>query len=118
MHGNYGTSVDSVRNIHEKNRVAILDIDTLGVQGIHELEILPAKYVFVAPLSLEELENRLRKRNTETDEQIDLRLRNAVSRLEFGINGNIFDYILENDNLDKAVNELYEKLREWKIAQL
>ena len=117
VHGNlYGTSVESVRNIHNNKHVAILDVDAIGVQGIHELNILPAKYVFVAPPSLQELEIRLRKRNTETEEQIDIRLQNAVAQLEFGINSSIFDYILENDDLDKAVDELSERLREWKIS--
>lgn len=114
VHGNfYGTSANSVRNIHEKGLIAILDIDTLGVQGIHELDILPAKYVFVAPPSLDELESRLRTRGTETEDQIELRLRNAVSQMEFGINSEIFDYILENDNLQVAVDELDRKLVEW-----
>jgi guanylate kinase len=114
VHGNfYGTSVSSVRNIHQKDLTAILDIDTLGVQGIHELNILPAKYVFVAPPSLEELENRLRARGTETEDQIEVRLRNAVSQMEFGINSEIFDYILENDKLEVAVDELDSKLVEW-----
>ena len=118
VHGNlYGTSVDSVLNIHEKGHVAILDVDTVGVAGIHGLGILPAKYVFVAPPTLEELERRLRKRNTETAEQIELRLKNAVSQMEFGINSEIFDYILENDDLDKAVEELFGKLKEWEITR-
>ncbi len=114
VHGNfYGTSASSVRAIHKKGLIAILDIDTLGVQGIHELDILPAKYVFVAPPSLEELENRLRNRGTETEDQIELRLRNAITQMEFGINSEIFDYILENDILEEAVDELSNKLLEW-----
>jgi guanylate kinase len=114
VHGSlYGTSVDSVRNIHERGKVAILDVDTIGVEGIHKLNIVPAKYVFIAPPSLQELEVRLRKRGTEAEEQINLRLKNAVGQMEFGINSEIFDYILENDDLTKAVDELSEKLEEW-----
>ena len=51
-------------------KVCILDIDVQGVKAIKGCADLDPKYVFVKPPSLEELEKRLRDRNTETEESL------------------------------------------------
>ncbi|MFB6357236.1 MAG: guanylate kinase [bacterium] len=77
VHGErYGTSRETVINQLEKSRDVILDIDIQGARQVQD--IYPdAVFVFVAPPSMEELERRLRNRDTETEDQIKERLNNA-----------------------------------------
>ena len=61
--------------------------------------------VFVQPPSLEILEKRLRSRKTESEEKIQVRIKKAAIEME---RANEFDYILVNNELDLAVNEIKE----------
>jgi guanylate kinase len=61
--------------------------------------------VFVQPPSLEILEKRLRSRKTESEEKIQVRIKKATIEME---RANEFDYILVNNELDLAVNEIKE----------
>lgn len=83
-------------------------------QGVREIKRhnFPAKYVFVAPPSIQALETRLRGRATEVEAQMRLRLDNARAELSYGTPDN-FDMILVNDRLDEAVGRLRANLTEW-----
>lgn len=61
----------------------MLDIDVQGVKQIHKTNLNPW-YVFIKPPSLEELEKRLRARNTESEESLAERLRVAAAEIEYG----------------------------------
>ena len=61
--------------------------------------------IFIKPPTFEELENRLRGRHTETEEAIQKRLVAAKEELN---NIDKFHYIIENDKVEKAVDELIE----------
>ncbi|KAG6574360.1 guanylate kinase [Phytophthora cinnamomi] len=77
VHGNvYGTSKRAVQDVQEKGKICILDIDIQGVQQVKKSGI-HAKYLFIAPPSMDELEKRLRGRATETEDKIQLRLLGA-----------------------------------------
>lgn len=71
---------------------------------------LEAIFIFIRPPSFEELEKRLRARGTETEEQIQKRLRNAKAELEQGQSSGLFDHILVNDDLDKCYENLKKLL--------
>jgi guanylate kinase len=58
--------------------------------------------VFVMPPSIEELENRLRSRKTESEDKIQQRISKANEELQ---DAKYFDFVLENDNLERAVEE-------------
>jgi guanylate kinase len=58
--------------------------------------------VFVKPPSVEELKNRLKKRITETEEKINMRLAKANVELATAPQ---FDFIIENDELNVALKE-------------
>jgi guanylate kinase len=75
---------------------------------------LNAKFVFVKPPSVEELEKRLRGRGTETEEAVRKRLDQALKELEFAQTPGIHDKIIVNDDLDRA----YKELDEYIMAQL
>jgi len=88
VHGNYyGTLISEVLDRVKKGYDVILDIDVQGARIIRELTKTnkdleqSAEYLFVAPPSFQELENRLRGRGTETEEVIQKRLTNAQKEL-------------------------------------
>jgi len=62
----------------------VLDIDVQGVKQIKRIDLNPF-YIFVKPPSLMELEQRLKDRNTETEESLKRRLLVAKSELEYGM---------------------------------
>lgn len=107
VHGNlYGTSIESVDVVADAGKRCILDIDVQGARSVRASS-LEAVFIFVCPPSFEELEKRLRARGTETEEQIQKRLRNAKAELEQGKSPGLFDHLLVNDDLEAC----YERLK-------
>lgn len=109
VHGNlYGTPRRAVEEWLEGGHDVILEIDVQGAWQVRE-RMPEAVTVFVAPPSLEALEERLRRRGTESEEEIRRRLRNAVRENEERTG---FRHVVVNDDLRRAVDELcaiYEK---------
>ncbi|KAJ9695778.1 hypothetical protein PVL29_010983 [Vitis rotundifolia] len=106
VHGNlYGTSLEAVEVVADAGKRCILDIDVQGARSVRASS-LEAIFIFICPPSFEELEKRLRARGTETEEQIQKRLRNAKAELEQGQSSGLFDHILVNDDLDKCYENL------------
>ncbi|KAJ5583684.1 hypothetical protein N7535_002304 [Penicillium sp. DV-2018c] len=106
----YGTSVQAVKNIAEKKRICILDIEMEGVKQVKRTD-LQARFLFLAPPSLEVLEQRLRGRGTETEESLQKRLAQARNELEYAKLPGSHDKIVVNDDLEKA----YVELRDWVV---
>ncbi|GKZ18855.1 hypothetical protein AbraIFM66951_001813 [Aspergillus brasiliensis] len=104
----YGTSVQAVKNIAEQGRICILDIEMEGVKQVKRTD-LNARFLFLAPPSVEELEKRLRGRGTETEESLTKRLAQAKNELEYAKEPGAHDKVVVNDDLEKA----YTELRDW-----
>ncbi|XP_059668435.1 guanylate kinase 2-like isoform X2 [Cornus florida] len=110
VHGNlYGTSFEAVELVADAGKRCILDIDVQGARSVRASP-LEAIFIFICPPSFEELEKRLRARGTETEEQIQKRLRNAKAELEQGQSPGLFDHILVNDDLEYCYKSLKELL--------
>ncbi|KAI3507571.1 hypothetical protein L1887_22559 [Cichorium endivia] len=106
VHGNlYGTSVEAVDVVADAGKRCILDIDVQGARSVRASS-LEAIFIFICPPSFEDLEKRLRARGTETEEQIQKRLRNAKAELEQGTSSGLFDHILVNDDLEGCYEQL------------
>lgn len=75
--------------------MVVLDIEMEGVKQIKAADF-PARYVFIAPPSEEELEKRLRGRGTDKEESILKRLAQAKLELEFAKTPGIHDKIIVN----------------------
>ncbi|XP_050666312.1 guanylate kinase isoform X2 [Leptidea sinapis] len=104
----YGTSKKAVEEVRRTGRICVLDIEIEGVKQIKQTDLDPL-LVFIMPPSIEELERRLRKRDTEDEEALQKRLETARCEIEYGnVPGN-FHIIILNDRLNKA----YEELREF-----
>lgn len=98
----YGTLRSEVERIWEKNKHVIFDVDVYGGINIKQQFGERALAVFVMPPSIEVLEERLRGRSTDSDENIQKRMskaRHEISKAEK------FDNIIVNDDLDTAIEE-------------
>ncbi|KAE8156049.1 guanylate kinase/L-type calcium channel beta subunit [Aspergillus tamarii] len=104
----YGTSVQAVKDIAERGRICILDIEMEGVKQVKRTD-LNARFMFLAPPSVEELERRLRGRGTESEESLSKRLAQAKNELEYAKEPGAHDKLVVNDDLEKA----YVELRDW-----
>lgn len=98
----YGTSFEEIDKAKDKKSVLILDIDIQGALFLKKSGI-KAKYIFIDPLSIEDLKNRLEGRKTEDEESIKIRIWNAKRELEYKDN---FDFVIKNDEIEKAYKEL------------
>jgi guanylate kinase len=97
----YGTLRSEIDRIAAASRVCVLELETEGALKVKE-ELPGAVTIFVsAPLS--ELERRLRERATESAGEIGERLDLAENQLR---QEGMFDYVVENDEVDRAVDEL------------
>lgn len=103
----YGTSVAAIKTVAEQERICILDIEMEGVKQVKQREDLNARFVFLAPPSMEELERRLRGRNTETEDSLQQRLKQARNEMEYAETG-AHDRVIVNDEIEQAYAELKE----------
>jgi len=103
VHGNlYGTLNAELDRCLETGKDVILELDVQGMRNLCALR-QDAVSVFLMPPSLEELEVRLRKRGTDDEDVIALRLKNA--RVEMA-ERHAFDYIVVNDKIEAAARDL------------
>ncbi|XP_077471299.1 guanylate kinase isoform X1 [Stigmatopora argus] len=107
----YGTSRAAVQAVKARNLICILDIDMQGVKNIKKTDLDPI-YISIQPPSLDVLETRLRDRKTESEENLQRRLRAAKGEIEFSKELNMFDVIIVNDNLEDAYKHLRDALLE------
>ncbi len=113
VHGElYGTDRSQLEHCIEQGKVCILDVDVQGALIVMKKYPL-ALTIFIQPPSLEELDARLRKRGTESGEEIKLRLLNAQKELEYS---RYFKYTIVNDNLESAINKLEQLISNFGMA--
>ena len=103
VHGHkYGTLKSFVDEKLEEGIYVILDIDVQGFTQIKNA-IEDTVSIFIIPPSFDELKKRLTLRGLDLDEAIKKRLENAKEELK---QAEFFDYIILNDNFDKAIEEI------------
>ncbi len=107
----YGTPIGPVKKLLDEGKTVFLIIEVEGGKNVKN--IFPdAVKIFIIPPSLEVLESRLRSRATDSDEAIEARLRIAITELQ---RANEYDYIVENDVLDVAVDDVLAIIRAKKL---
>lgn len=103
VHGHfYGTLRDDVLDVLEAGDDILLEIDVQGALQVRD-KMPESVLLFVAPPSFEELEQRLRDRGTESEERLQIRLRNARWEME---KASLYDFVIINDDLERAAAEL------------
>jgi len=103
VHGNcYGTSRPTVEHELHAGRDVVLEIDVQGAASIRRAR-LDSVSVFILPPSFDVLRARLIARNTESVEQLTVRLGNSRAEVE---HFREFDYLVLNDEVDRAAAQL------------
>ena len=110
----YGTLKSEVERIWDQGRHAVLDVDVKGGLSIKEFYKDRALAVFVKPPSLEVLEQRLRKRATDSEASISARIYKANFELTFE---DRFDVVIVNDDLERALDEAEKLVRSFIMAE-
>jgi guanylate kinase len=103
VHSNlYGTSRRVLDDMVGKGIDVILDIDTQGAKQIKQ-KYKDAIYVFIMPPSFDVLEERLRNRNSDKEDEIKKRMRRAHEEIK---DYTMYDYLVVNHDFDRALTEL------------
>ena len=98
----YGTLKSEVERIWAKGKHVIFDIDVSGGLRIKRKFPNETLAIFVKPPSIDELKIRLKKRKTESEDKINMRVAKASAELA---TAPLFDVIIENNDLKKALKE-------------
>ena len=106
VHGNfYGTPKSFVEEMLQNGKRVLFDLDVFGKVNFDK--VYPdATGILILPPSLEVLEKRLRSRNTDSEEVINLRLSNARKEIAFAKEKGKYEHVIINDNLEEAANQL------------
>jgi len=113
VHDNiYGTSRGEVLPRLAAGEDVILDIDVQGARDVRKA-YPEAVTIFIVPASLPELERRLRSRGLDGEEAIQKRLINAAKEIQQATD---FQYVIVNDDLDRATLELESIVRARRLT--
>ncbi len=102
----YGTLRPELDRIRAKGHIPLLELETEGALRVKEED--PGAVTIFITARVEELERRLRERATESTGEIGERIALAREQLR---QADEFDYVVENDELERAVGELTELVR-------
>jgi guanylate kinase len=103
----YGTLKMEVKRLLDLGKVVLFDVDVKGGIALKNYFDKDALSIFVAPPSLEILENRLRQRKTDSEESIQKRLEKCKYEMTFSTQ---FDVILENNILNDTLESVERML--------
>ena len=110
VHGNhYGTARSEIDRAGQTGTDLVFDVDFQGAAQIKK-QYPDAVGLFVLPPSIEELKRRLESRGTESPESLDRRFKAALDEIGHHM---LFDYLIVNDLLDVA----YDQLRSVLVAE-
>lgn len=106
----YGTLKSEVERLWAMGKNVIFDIDVSGGLRIKRKFPEQTLAIFVKPPSIDELKIRLKKRSTESDDKINMRIAKASAELATAPQ---FDVIIKNHDLDAAKQQAYELVKEF-----
>ena len=106
----YGTLRREVERLWEEGKSIIFDIDVKGALNIKKSYPEESLSIFVKPPSLQALRRRLSQRETEDPESLRKRMTRAEKELRYE---NMFDRVILNDDLSKALQEAEAILDEF-----
>ncbi|CAM3698326.1 guanylate kinase [Mesobacillus zeae] len=98
----YGTPVDYVRETLDAGKDVFLEIEVQGASQVRK-KFPEGLFIFLAPPSLSELENRIVTRGTETEEIVKSRMKAAREEIEMM---KLYDYVVENDQVELACERI------------
>ncbi len=106
----YGTLKSEIERIWAKGKHVVFDIDVAG--GLRIKKQFPEETIsiFVKPPSINELKRRLKNRQTESEDKINMRVSKASAELATAPQ---FDKIVLNENLENAKSEAYNLVKNF-----
>ena len=111
----YGTLRSEIDRIWSQGKTPIFDVDVLGAINLKMYFGEAAIAIFIQPPSLQELENRLRHRGTESEENLQTRLNKGEQEMTFA---GKFDYIVVNDEISSASAKATELIKAFLYSGL
>ena len=99
----YGTLLDKTYTIIDSGTHVLLDLDVKGALNVKQLFPDTSLLLFIKPPSMAVLKERLKGRDSEDEDTMNMRLERAELELEYALQ---FDEVVVNDNLDTAVNSV------------
>ena len=106
----YGLPKKELEDRSKENKILYINIGVSATEKIHEFNV-PANFIAILPPSLEVLENRLKGRKTESEKIIKERLEIAKNEIKAINESRIFNFKIYNNNLEKTILDLEEKLK-------
>jgi guanylate kinase len=106
----YGTLASEVKRLWNEKKAVLFDIDVMGGMSIKKSFPAETLTIFIQPPSIKTLEKRLRSRNTDTEETLQIRLSKAQQELD---QAQAFDEIVINDDLSTALSQTEELVRSF-----
>ncbi len=103
VHGDYkGTPTIFLMKELQKGRDVLLELDVQGAMQVKE-KFPEGIFIFIAPPTWKDLEDRLRKRNTEGEKALEKRLKDARIEIKYKKN---YNYLVVNDNIKSALKKI------------
>lgn len=109
----YGTPRKPVEDEIEKGNNILIEVDVNGAAQIKE-KMPEAVSMFIMPPSFEELERRLSGRGTESEELIRKRMQSSLDEIK---RASEYDYIIVNDDIATAVDDIISVMRSCQLRQ-
>jgi guanylate kinase len=107
----YGTVKKTLIGIIEKSKFLLLELDVKGALKLKKMYPKNTFSIFIIPPTYEDLKKRLISRNTETEQVINIRLKRFKEEIKYKSK---FDYVMYNDKLSVAVNEVIKIVKKIK----
>jgi len=106
----YGTLRSEIDRITGEGKMPLFDVDVRGGISLKKIFGDSALAIFIMPPSVEELRSRLLRRNTDSMDEIDMRVEKAASEI---LLAGEFDRVIVNDDLEKACAEIMTAVQEF-----
>ncbi|MZH46054.1 MAG: guanylate kinase [Nitrospinae bacterium] len=98
----YGTSLQSADKLLKNGYDTLIELDVQGVETLRKMNY-KGVFILILPPSLEEMEARLRKRGTDSEESIQRRLKTGKEEIK---KYKMYDYVVTNNEIEGTVNTL------------
>jgi guanylate kinase len=106
----YGTLKSEINRISTEGNNVLFDVDVVGGKNIKKMYGEKALSIFIMPPSIDALRERLVKRHTDSEESLKKRIAKAETELTYASE---FDKIIINDQLEIAVNEAIQAVKDF-----
>ena len=99
----YGITKKEIDRIRDSGKTPIFDVDVQGAKSLRK-KLADGVFIFIVPPSVEALKERLMNRKTETEEQITVRLNNALNEMR---QYELYDYLVVNEKVEESCDQFH-----------